>query len=166
MDWAMDKFIYLFTLFFLAAWIVLIISGTAASGIVYRETSMKASAVDDINNTIVSYIQKNGGYIKDPVKRKNFERALINLHDLDSIDDNNCKNCVDINVEVDQNTTSGGEVGRGTKYNITTRYRYKMATFNGIAMKYYYRQAIPRELTATVHQYKNTGELEGKTIYN
>lgn len=166
MDWAMDKFIFLFAMFFLGCWIILIISGTAVSGMTYRQTTMKASAIDDINNTIVSYIQKNGGYIKDPVKRDNFEKALINLHELDSADDTNCKYCVDIDVRVDPTTTNNGEIGRGTKYNITTNYRYKKAIFDGVNMKYSYDQAIPRELVAKVHQYKNTGSMTGSISYN
>lgn len=159
---ATNKALVAVIIFILTLWVIWVMYATTVTGLKYRETTMKASAIDDINNTIISYIQKNGGYIEDPVKRADFENALLELHRLDSSKKAGCGYCVNIEVTPRKNTEAvlmGGDRGiqRDTIYDIKTSYRIYTMVFDGFFVHKGWIDAIPREAQSYVHQYINDG---------
>lgn len=150
-----------FVLFLLSIWVI---TGSTITGLSHRQVSHMASAVDDINNTIASYIQKNGGYFTDPTRREEFERALLDAHGLEGFS-NNCKeHCVDIQVVPEDETlvtttTGGRQYQRGTIFNITTSYRVYTSYFHLLGFNEGWMDAKPRTAIAKVHQYINDGNM-------
>lgn len=166
--------LYIYLLFIIVfMWMFL---GNTVFALSTREAVSMQGSVLDINNTIVSYIQKNGEYIKDPDQRQIFENALINevhgyrrcpeditlytnqMFNSKSLSEkNNFNSCISILVTQVDDPVFGTNVQRGTKFKVRSRFVLKS---NSFFPKYrvYHKISDVFESTAFVHRYKNTGD--------
>lgn len=166
MNQTMSRMAFMIIVAFLSGLIIWIINGTTVAGMQFRKTTMTAAAIDDINNTIASYIQKNGGYFNETDEGKNareeFENNLIALHHFDrgSSDRSNpgdCKQCV--NIDVKKTGMQNNKVQRSTEYTIKIQYRYFQSVFKPTGFDYHWQEAHPRVSKAYVHRYINDGNI-------
>lgn len=168
MNQTISRMTFMIVVAFLAGLVLWIINGTTVAGMQFRKTTMTAAAIDDINNTIASYIQKNGGYFNTTPEgvnaRQEFENNLIALHHFDrgGTDRKNpgdCKQCINIQVETKPDSTPNNKVQRSTEYTITIRYRYFQSVFTLTGFQYHWQEAAPRVSKAYVHRYINDGNI-------